>query len=224
MCHTYTHIQVEPDQSKHSLLSVGGYVFCPTEKSVPEHSPGLGQGCEGSRRRTEAVFHLCPCSERRQPQPDQRPGILIQWDCPTGISNLDLDNPFMANTCTSFQIVGSISLATFPVSVVSDQSPGTKGRQPEQQCYRNRKYRSGSGSYGLLVGRLPRSSVEFGPNIPQIPTVVHQPEKDEPWIPPFIENFNEPVDEKRRRLMYQSRKRGMLENGLLLGRQVDLTT
>jgi len=51
----------------------------------------------------------------------------------------------------------------------------------------------------------------------QIPTVVHQPEKDEPWIPPFIENFNEPVDEKRRRLMYQSRKRGMLENGLLLG-------
>ena len=53
--------------------------------------------------------------------------------------------------------------------------------------------------------------------------MVHQPEKDEPWIPPFIENFNEPADEKRSRLMYQSRKRGMLENGLLLGRQASFT-
>ena len=52
---------------------------------------------------------------------------------------------------------------------------------------------------------------------------MHQPEKDEPWIPPFIENFNEPIDEKRSRLLYQSRKRGMLENGLLLGRQGDIT-
>jgi succinate dehydrogenase flavin-adding protein (antitoxin of CptAB toxin-antitoxin module) len=29
--------------------------------------------------------------------------------------------------------------------------------------------------------------------------------------------FDEPVEEKRARLLYQSRKRGMLENGLLLG-------
>ena len=58
----------------------------------------------------------------------------------------------------------------------------------------------------------------MGPRVLQIPTVVHQPEKDEPWIPPFIENFNEPEGDKRARLMYQSRKRGMLENGLLLGR------
>ena len=37
------------------------------------------------------------------------------------------------------------------------------------------------------------------------------------WIPPFVEKSDEPVDVKRNRLMYQSRKRGMLENGLLLG-------
>lgn len=36
-------------------------------------------------------------------------------------------------------------------------------------------------------------------------------------IPPYDEKFNEPLEEKRSRLMYQSRKRGMLENGLLLG-------
>jgi succinate dehydrogenase assembly factor 2 len=39
----------------------------------------------------------------------------------------------------------------------------------------------------------------------------------EPWIPEFVEKEGEPVDTKRSRLMYQSRKRGMLENGLLLG-------
>jgi len=45
----------------------------------------------------------------------------------------------------------------------------------------------------------------------------HQPESNEPWIPEYIEKFHEPLEEKRSRLMYQSRKRGMLENGLLLG-------
>ena len=40
---------------------------------------------------------------------------------------------------------------------------------------------------------------------------------NEPWIPEYVEKFEEPVEEKRARLMYQSRKRGMLENGLLLG-------
>ena len=39
----------------------------------------------------------------------------------------------------------------------------------------------------------------------------------EPPIPPYIENFNESLEDKRARLLYQSRKRGMLENGLLLG-------
>ena len=42
-------------------------------------------------------------------------------------------------------------------------------------------------------------------------------EPQEPTIPPYIEKFEEPLDEKRARLQYQSRKRGMLENGLLLG-------
>ena len=37
-------------------------------------------------------------------------------------------------------------------------------------------------------------------------------------IPPYDEKFNEPLEEKRSRLLYQSRKRGMLENGLLLGK------
>ena len=46
----------------------------------------------------------------------------------------------------------------------------------------------------------------------------HQPESNEPWIPEYIEKFEEPLEEKRSRLMYQSRKRGMLENGLLLGK------
>ena len=40
---------------------------------------------------------------------------------------------------------------------------------------------------------------------------------DAPTIPEFVEKFNEPIEEKRARLTYQSRKRGMLENGLLLG-------
>ena len=44
------------------------------------------------------------------------------------------------------------------------------------------------------------------------------PPSNEPAIPEFIEKFNEPLHEKRSRLIYQSRKRGMLENGLLLGR------
>ena len=50
--------------------------------------------------------------------------------------------------------------------------------------------------------------------------MIHRNESTMPdsiTIPPFVENFNEPIEEKRARLMYQSRKRGMLENGLLLG-------
>ena len=39
----------------------------------------------------------------------------------------------------------------------------------------------------------------------------------EPWIPEYIVNFQEELPAKRARLIYQSRKRGMLENGLLLG-------
>lgn len=43
----------------------------------------------------------------------------------------------------------------------------------------------------------------------------------EPWIPEYENKFHEPSDEKRQRLLYQSRKRGILENGLLLGSFAD---
>merc|ERR1712179_597205 len=49
------------------------------------------------------------------------------------------------------------------------------------------------------------------------PPEEHHPPSREPWIPEYIDKFEEPIAEKRSRLMYQSRKRGMLENGLLLG-------
>ncbi|KAJ1521146.1 hypothetical protein ONE63_002841 [Megalurothrips usitatus] len=42
------------------------------------------------------------------------------------------------------------------------------------------------------------------------------PESGEPSIPIYEEKKHEPVQLKRSRLLYQSRKRGMLENGLLL--------
>ncbi|XP_071539950.1 succinate dehydrogenase assembly factor 2, mitochondrial-like isoform X2 [Panulirus ornatus] len=38
----------------------------------------------------------------------------------------------------------------------------------------------------------------------------------EPAIPPYEEKVGEPVHLKKARLQYQSRKRGMLENGLIL--------
>ncbi|KAK7866069.1 hypothetical protein R5R35_013568 [Gryllus longicercus] len=39
---------------------------------------------------------------------------------------------------------------------------------------------------------------------------------NEPRIPPYVEKIDEPLELKKARLLYQSRKRGMLENGLLL--------
>ena len=38
----------------------------------------------------------------------------------------------------------------------------------------------------------------------------------EPWIPPYRARTDESVETIKARLLYQSRKRGMLENGLLL--------
>ncbi|XP_059482359.1 succinate dehydrogenase assembly factor 2, mitochondrial-like [Neocloeon triangulifer] len=38
----------------------------------------------------------------------------------------------------------------------------------------------------------------------------------EPFIPPYQEKIDEPIKMKKARLLYQSRKRGMSENGLLL--------
>ncbi|KAF7988281.1 hypothetical protein HCN44_007813 [Aphidius gifuensis] len=45
---------------------------------------------------------------------------------------------------------------------------------------------------------------------------LHHPEGREPSIPPYVERQGESSDLKRARLVYQSRKRGMLENGLVL--------
>uniref|UniRef100_A0A1B6H4C9 Succinate dehydrogenase assembly factor 2, mitochondrial n=1 Tax=Cuerna arida TaxID=1464854 RepID=A0A1B6H4C9_9HEMI len=42
------------------------------------------------------------------------------------------------------------------------------------------------------------------------------PPSNEPPIPAYQEKFDEPLKLKRARLLYQSRKRGMLENGLVL--------
>ena len=50
--------------------------------------------------------------------------------------------------------------------------------------------------------------------------VVEGPGK-EPWIPEFENKFEEGSVEKRSRLKYQSRKRGIAENGLLLGTFAD---
>ena len=44
---------------------------------------------------------------------------------------------------------------------------------------------------------------------------------DEPWIPEFENKLEEGSEEKRARLKYQSRKRGIAENGLLLGTFAD---
>ncbi|XP_022200467.2 succinate dehydrogenase assembly factor 2, mitochondrial [Nilaparvata lugens] len=43
------------------------------------------------------------------------------------------------------------------------------------------------------------------------------PPSREPSIPRYEEKMNESVEVKRARLLYQSRKRGMLENDILLG-------
>ncbi|XP_076664241.1 succinate dehydrogenase assembly factor 2, mitochondrial [Andrena cerasifolii] len=45
--------------------------------------------------------------------------------------------------------------------------------------------------------------------------IIH-PQGHEPSIPPYVERDQENTNVKRARLIYQSRKRGMLENGLLL--------
>ncbi|KAK6973208.1 succinate dehydrogenase assembly factor 2 mitochondrial [Biomphalaria glabrata] len=44
----------------------------------------------------------------------------------------------------------------------------------------------------------------------------YTPEDLSPPIPPYQQRYGETLELKRARLLYQSRKRGMLENGLLL--------
>ncbi|KAK3914379.1 Succinate dehydrogenase assembly factor 2, mitochondrial [Frankliniella fusca] len=59
-----------------------------------------------------------------------------------------------------------------------------------------------------LIGLCSARFLSQGANMP--------PETGEPPIPVYKEKRNEPLQLKRSRLVYQSRKRGMLENGLLL--------
>jgi len=48
------------------------------------------------------------------------------------------------------------------------------------------------------------------------PGDIYDPQDMTPPIPPYVEKQGETTELKRARLLYQSRKRGMLENGLLL--------
>ncbi len=73
----------------------------------------------------------------------------------------------------------------------------------------NLQLRSESKRSLKLCAALLRSDKE----IPQPPS--------EPSIPPFLEKFDEEESAKRARLLYQSRKRGILENGLLLSSFAD---
>lgn len=43
-----------------------------------------------------------------------------------------------------------------------------------------------------------------------------EPQMIEVPLPPWVEKQGEPIDIKRKRLLYESRKRGMLENCILL--------
>ena len=71
-----------------------------------------------------------------------------------------------------------------------------------------------------VVGRPLPLRLQAGVRMMSSDPPEHHPESKEPWIPEYIEKFEEDIEVKRSRLMYQSRKRGMLENGLLLGKTV----
>ena len=71
-----------------------------------------------------------------------------------------------------------------------------------------------------VVGRPLPLRLQAGVRMMSSDPPEHHPESQEPWIPEYIEKFEEDLEVKRSRLMYQSRKRGMLENGLLLGKTV----
>ncbi|KAL5006973.1 hypothetical protein ScPMuIL_015779 [Solemya velum] len=65
-----------------------------------------------------------------------------------------------------------------------------------------------------LGGKIRRKSVA-NIAIRCVSTIV-EPPSEEPPIPQYEDRHNEDTAVKRARLLYQSRKRGMLENGLLL--------
>ncbi|KAF7212063.1 succinate dehydrogenase assembly factor 2, mitochondrial [Nothobranchius furzeri] len=59
---------------------------------------------------------------------------------------------------------------------------------------------------GMVSSRGYRGDAPDGPQVDLI----------EIPLPPWVERADEPIDTKRRRLLYESRKRGMLENCILL--------
>jgi len=69
-----------------------------------------------------------------------------------------------------------------------------------------------------VVRRLSTTSTAFSEPVDPFPPTGAQAT---PTIPPFVEKFEEPLAEKRARLVYQSRKRGIRENGLLLATFAD---
>jgi succinate dehydrogenase assembly factor 2 len=78
--------------------------------------------------------------------------------------------------------------------------------------------RSSASASSFLVARSNIAAANSVVRAKSTYDVIHPPEDaNAPTIPPYIENFSEPIGDKRARLVYQSRKRGMLENGLLLG-------
>ena len=72
--------------------------------------------------------------------------------------------------------------------------------------------------YFVLIQRLPQSVFASGRSqCYSDDSTTHQPPSDQDvQIPVYSPRANEPVETKRARILYQSRKRGMLENGILL--------
>ncbi|ESP00820.1 hypothetical protein LOTGIDRAFT_238502 [Lottia gigantea] len=75
----------------------------------------------------------------------------------------------------------------------------------------------------ILFRLLPPARITVSSITRQIPNVarlstggIYTPENTEPPIPEYRERSGETTELKRARLLYQSRKRGMTENGLLL--------
>ena len=71
-------------------------------------------------------------------------------------------------------------------------------------------FRSVFSNTARIIRFVPKRQVRF------LSTGSHDGPK-EPWIPEYETKFEETSEDKRQRLQYQSRKRGILENGLLLG-------
>ena len=72
-----------------------------------------------------------------------------------------------------------------------------------------------SSSHNHIADEAGKSSHKEAWNLPN-PVEIESSEFSVPPLPPYVPREGEPLDIKVSRLYYQSRKRGMLENGLLL--------